>query len=70
MASNIKSVVILIAVGSIAWLAAGAVATVMDADAKMPKSKSGNLVKIFLQFPILQIQVIIIRDLLQIIFII
>jgi hypothetical protein len=35
MASNIKSVVILIAVGSIAWLAAGAVATVMDADAKI-----------------------------------
>ena len=35
MASNIKSVVILIALGSIAWLVAGAVAAAMDADSKI-----------------------------------
>jgi len=35
MASNIKSVVILIALGTIAWLVAGVVATSMDAEAKV-----------------------------------
>ena len=35
MASNIKSVVTLIALGSIAWLAAGVVAIAMNADSKI-----------------------------------
>ena len=35
MASNIKNVVTLIAVGTIAWIAAGAVAVVIDAESKI-----------------------------------
>ena len=35
MASNIKSVVTLIAVGTIAWIAAGAVAVVIGAESKV-----------------------------------
>jgi hypothetical protein len=35
MASNIKSVVTLIALGSITWLAAGVVAIAMNADSKI-----------------------------------
>lgn len=35
MGSNIKSVVTLIALGSIAWLAAGVVAIAMNADSKI-----------------------------------
>jgi hypothetical protein len=35
MASNIKNVVTLIALGSIAWLAAGVVAIAMNADSKI-----------------------------------
>lgn len=35
MASNIKNVVTLIAVGTIAWIGAGAVAVVIDAESKI-----------------------------------
>jgi uncharacterized protein (UPF0254 family) len=35
MASNIKSVVTLIAVGTIAWIGAGVVALAMDAESKI-----------------------------------
>lgn len=35
MASNIKSVVILVTVGTIAWMAAGVVALAMGAEAKI-----------------------------------
>ena len=35
MASNIKNAVTLIAVGTIAWIAAGAVAVVIDAESKI-----------------------------------
>ena len=35
MASNIKSVVILIAIGTIGWMAAGVVALAMGAEAKI-----------------------------------